>query len=280
MKIIDAHVHYSHITSFKECARHTSSVDYSERGYLNEASEFNVVKSVCMGLVETSSGGFPDKCAKMPMIADLESLLPPGMSLCLGINPHTLNDNSLAKTEEMLNSSSNVVGMKIYAGYYHVDVTDPIYNPIYDLAEKYDVTIVIHTGETYSERGLLKYSHPLRVDDLAVARPEMRIVACHMGVPWVFDACEVVAKNPNVYIDLSGMLVGNAEFIAQQAVTPLLVDRYKQALVFLNNYDKVLYGTDWPLVPMGAYIDFIKKLIPAQAHEKVFYENAMRVYKL
>jgi len=233
-----------------------------------------------MGLVETSSGGFPDKCAKMPMIADLESLLPPGMSLCLGINPHTLNDNSLAKTEEMLNSSSNVVGMKIYAGYYHVDVTDPIYNPIYDLAEKYDVTIVIHTGETYSERGLLKYSHPLRVDDLAVARPEMRIVACHMGVPWVFDACEVVAKNPNVYIDLSGMLVGNAEFIAQQAVTPLLVDRYKQALVFLNNYDKVLYGTDWPLVPMGAYIDFIKKLIPTDAHEKVFYENALHVFKL
>jgi len=280
MKIVDSHVHYSDIFSFRECAKHVSMVDYSEQGFLRECGEFEVVKSVCMGLVETSPGGFPDKGAQMPMVADLTGSMPDGMSVCLGINPHTLTEGSIARTEELIKGNAGVVGMKIYAGYYHVDVTDPIYEPVYKLAEKYDVTIVVHTGETYSERGLLKYSHPLRVDELAVAHPDMRIVACHMGVPWVFDACEVVAKNPNVYIDLSGMLIGDSEFIAQQAETPLLVDRYKQALVFLNNYDKVLYGTDWPLVPMGAYIGFIKKLVPDEHHEKVFYENAVRVYKL
>ena len=280
MKIIDAHVHYSKIASFKECARHTSMVDYSEQGYLYETAEYEVVKSVCMGLSETSHGGFPDKDAQMPMIADLAESMPQGMSLCLGINPHTLTDNSLAKTEDFLKDCERVVGMKIYAGYYHVDITDPVYDPVYKLAEMHDKTIVIHTGETYSERGLLKYSHPLRVDDLAVAYPDIRIVACHMGAPWVFDACEIAAKNPNVYIDISGILVGNAEFIAEQAATPLLIDRYRQALVFLNNYDKVIYGTDWPLVPMGAYIDFCKKLIPTEHHEKVFFENAVKVYKL
>jgi len=280
LKIIDAHVHYSQITSFHECARHTSIVDYSEHGFFRECSENEVVKTVCMGLVEAVSGGFPDKNALMPMIADLAENMPSGMSLCLGINPHTLTNGSLAKTEDMLKSSKSVVGMKIYAGYYHVDVTDRVYDPVYKLAEKYDKTIVIHTGETFSERGLLKYSHPLRVDDLAVAHPDMRIVACHMGAPWVFDACEVAAKNPNVYIDISGILVGNADFIISQADTPLLIDRYRQALVFLSNYEKVIYGTDWPLVPMGAYIDFCKKLIPAEHHEKVFYDNAVRVYRL
>ena len=255
-------------------------VDYSEHGFLRECSEYEVVKTVCMGLVEAVPGGFPDKGARMPMIADLVENMPPGMSLCLGINPHTLTESSLTKTEDMLINCNSVVGIKIYAGYYHVDVTDSVYDPVYKLAEMYDKTIVIHTGETFSERGLLKYSHPLRIDDLAVAHPEMRIVACHMGAPWVFDACEVAAKNPNVFIDISGILVGNAEFINSQADTPLLIDRYRQALVFLNNYDKVIYGTDWPLVPMGAYIDFCKKLIPAEHHEKVFHDNAMRVYKL
>jgi hypothetical protein len=101
-----------------------------------------------------------------------------------------------------------------------------------------------------------------------------------MGAPWVFDACEVAAKNPNVFIDISGILVGNTDFIASQANTPLLIDRYRQALVFLNNYDKIIYGTDWPLVPMGAYIGFCKRLIPAEHHEKVFYDNAARVYRL
>ena len=280
MKIIDAHAHYSKIVSFEDCAERTSIVDYSEHGYLNEAHEHHVVASICMGLVETVPGGFPDKNAEMPMIADLEAVMPPGMFLCPGINPHTLNDRSLAKTEEMIKDNSNIVGMKIYAGYYHVDITDPVYVPVYDLAEMYDITIVIHTGETYSDRGLLKYSHPLRVDDLAVTRPDMRIVACHMGAPWVFDACEVAAKNPNVYIDISGILVGSVEYIARQSANPLMLDRYRQALVFLDKYDKVLYGTDWPLAPMGAYLDFCKKLIPSEFHEKVFYENAARVYKL
>jgi len=280
MKIIDAHVHYSKIVSFEECAKHTSDVDYSEQGFLEETSAYEVVKSVCMGLVEVSSGGFPDKDAKTPMGADLMPSMPPGMSICLGINPFTLTGQSLAETEEMIRSHTNVVGMKIYAGYYHVDITDRVYDPIYALAEKYDVTIVVHTGETYSSRGLLKYSHPLRIDDLAVTHPDMRIVACHMGAPWVFDACEVAVKNPNVYIDISGLLVGNAEFIKKQTETPLLMDRYRQALIFLNSYDKVIYGTDWPLVPMGAYIDFCKNLIPEDAHEKVFYDNAVKVFKL
>ena len=280
MKIIDAHVHYSRITSFEECAKHTSVVNYTEQGYLSETTACDVVKSICMGLTEKSPGGFPDAGADTPMTADLMSDLPPGMSLCLGINPHTLTDRSLAVTEDMIKNSVSVVGMKVYAGYYHVDITDPIYDPVYDLAEKLDITIVIHTGETFSSRGLLKYSHPLRVDDLAVTRPEMRIVACHMGAPWVFDTCEVVAKNPNVYLDLSGILVGDDEYITRQAANPLFLDRYRQALVFLDDYEKVLYGTDWPLAPMGSYINFCKKLVPAEAYENVFYENAVRVFKL
>jgi len=280
MKIIDAHVHFSHIAKFKECAQSNSDVNYTKEGYLSETASIEVIKSVCMGLAETNSGGFPDAGATTPMIADLEVQMPPGMHLCLGINPHTLNKQSLIDTENLIKSSLNIVGMKIYAGYYHVDITDPVYTEIYALAEKYDKTIVIHTGETYSDRGLLKYSHPLRVDELAVLHPEIRIVACHMGFPWVFDACEVAAKNPNVYIDTSGLFVGNAEYISRQSENPLILDRFKQVLAFLDNYDKIIYGTDWPLAPMGAYFEFCKKLIPRDAHEKVFYENAVRVYKL
>ena len=280
IKIIDAHVHYSRIKSFEDCARHTSIVDYTEQGYLDETAYNDIVHSICMGLTEASYGGFPDVNALTPMAADLEVVLPPGMSLCLGINPHTMTERSLYETEDLIKRNPHIVGIKVYAGYYHVDITDSIYSAVYDLAEKYNKTIVIHTGETYSDRGLLKYSHPLRVDDLAVTRPKIRIVACHMGAPWVFDACEVAAKNPNVYIDISGILVGNAEYISRQSSNPLLLDRYRQALVFLDNYDKVLFGTDWPLVPMDAYIEFCKKLIPSEFHEHVFYKNAVHVFNL
>jgi len=233
-----------------------------------------------MGLTETIPGGFPDHKAETPMGADLADSMPAGMSLCLGINPHTLTERNLAETEEMIKGNARVVGVKIYAGYYHYDISDPIYNAVYSLVEKYDKTVVVHTGDTFSTRGLLRYSHPLCVDDLAVARPDLRIVACHLGTPWVFDACEVAVKNPNVYVDLSGMLVGNAGYIRKQTINPLLIDRYKQALTFMDNYYKVIYGSDWPLAPMGAYIDFCKKMIPPDSHENVFYNNAIRVFKL
>ena len=280
VKIIDAHVHFSRIASFEDFALHTSLVDYSMQGYLSETDCVQVVKSVCMGLVENSSGSFPDTGAPMPMTTDLGAGMPEGMYLCLGINPFSLTKRSLAETEDMIKNNPRVVGMKIYAGYYHMDITDPVYDAVYDLAERYDKTITIHTGDTFSNRALVKYAHPLRVDDLAVARPDLRIVACHMGTPWVFDACQVAVKNPNVYIDTSALLVGSAQQIAGVLEIPMLTDRYRQALAFLNNYDKVIYGTDWPLAPMGAYLDFCKKLIPVEAHEKVFFNNAVKVYGL
>ena len=247
---------------------------------MRESGSCGVVHSICMGLSETAPAGFPDAGAKTPMLADLAGRLPPGMSLCPGINPHTLSARSLDEMEELITGGGNIAGFKIYAGYYHVDVCDPVYAPVYALAEKHDLTVVIHTGDPYSDRALVKYAHPLRIDDLAVARPGLRIVACHMGVPWVFDACEVAGKNPNVYLDLSGLLIGDTELIEEMAAEPLLVDRYRQALIFMDDYDKVLFGSDWPLAPMVAYIGFCEKLIPVEAREDVFYRNAARVFRL
>jgi len=285
MKIIDAHVHYSDVFSFHECTKELSYVDYSFEGFIKESKENNVVRSVCMGLSESTKGGFPDLNAQTPMLANLTDKLPDGMAVCLGINPHTINDRSLGEIEELIvaggsKAGGDIVGMKIYAGYYHYYVTDPIYDPIYKLAEKHDITIVVHTGETFSERGLLKYSHPLKLDEIAVAHPDVRIVACHMGVPWIFDAAEICIKNKNVHVDISGILVGGPDFIQNKVDNQLFMDRYRQALIFLDNYEKVLYGTDWPLVPMNSYINLCKNIIPPEEHQKVFYDNAKRVYKL
>jgi predicted TIM-barrel fold metal-dependent hydrolase len=281
VRIIDAHVHYSKISAFEACAKHTSKVNFSYDGYTKETQENNVVSSICMGLFETAPAEFPDAKSPSPMLIDLSDPTPQGMSLCLGINPHTLNPQSLYTMEELIsNGKQSIVGVKIYAGYYHVDMNDPVYEPVYTLMEKHNLVTVIHTGDTYSTRGMLKYAHPLGVDEVAVRHPNMKIVACHIGTPWIFDACEVAAKNPNVYLDTSGLFVDDASFINEQSNNPYIVDRYKQALAYLNNYDKIIYGSDWPLAPMKPYIDFCKKIIPPNHHEKVFYENAVKVFGL
>jgi len=99
-----------------------------------------------------------------------------------------------------------------------------------------------------------------------------------MGNPWVMDACEIAYKNRNVYVDISGLEEGDPTKIESSAKNHLLVNFLKTGLDHLDDYKKVLFGTDWPIVPMQAYIDFCKKLIPEHTYEDVFLNNALQVY--
>ena len=41
-----------------------------------------------------------------------------------------------------------------------------------------------------------------------------------------------------------------------------------------------MYGTDWPIVNLEEYIRFIQHLVPEKHWDKVFFENANRIYGL
>ncbi|MBL5767060.1 amidohydrolase [Heyndrickxia sporothermodurans] len=276
MNIIDAHIHFSNIRSFHETAKEQSFVDYSKKGIINEFEEAGVVLGIGMGLTETYGMGFPDPKTSTPMGLDLDSSLPNNIVYCAGINPYTLNNETLVLLENEL-QKDNVVGIKIYLGYYPFYAYDEIYHPVYALAEKYDVPVVFHTGDTYSERGLLKYSHPLTLDEVAVRFRKVRFVMAHFGDPWVLTGAEVVYKNSNMFADLSGLIVGT-EIELMSYSEGRFLDHLRHALVYCDHYDRLLFGTDWPLAPIKPYIKFIQQLIPKKYHEDVFYNNAVKVF--
>lgn len=281
MKIIDAHLHFSNITSFKKTATDISNIDYSSVGLQKEFQLSNVVLGIGMGVTEKKNGGFPDALSENPMGLDLEENIPEILAYCVGINPEKLKgelkNQELEKIEEEL-KKEKVVGIKIYAGYYPYYVYDEIYDPVYQLAEKYDLPVVIHSGDTYSERGLLKYSHPLAVDELAVSHRGVNFIIAHFGDPWIMETAEIISKNPNVYADLSGLIVGDSSEVDRFKGQKLFFEHIQRGLVFADNYFKVLYGSDWPLVKIEPYIEFIKELVPEEFHEYVFYKNAIRVF--
>ncbi|WP_026581158.1 amidohydrolase family protein [Bacillus sp. J33] len=276
MKVIDAHIHFSDIKSFHHTADKLSLVDYSYNGHQVEFQSANVVLSIAMGLTETDQMGFPDCGARTPMGLDLADKIPADIVCCPGINPYDLNEEALHRLELDL-QKPNVVGIKIYLGYYPFYAYDQVYEPVYALAEKYSVPVVFHTGDTYSERGLLKYSHPLAIDEVAVKHRNVTFMMAHFGDPWTLTGAEIIYKNPNVYADLSGLIVGTEKELKKRSEGRFL-DHLRHALVFADSYDKLLFGTDWPLAPVGPYIEFIKGLIPEEHHEDVFYNTALRVF--
>lgn len=277
LKIIDAHMHFSHIESFQKTAKDRSNIDYSYEGLCKEYNDANVVLGIGMGVTEDQLGGFPCQKAQTPMGLDMLNEGHEKIVYCAGINPHALEKEQLLNLEAEL-SKDRVVGMKIYLGYYPYYAYDKIYGPVYELASRYNVPVVFHCGDTYSERGLLKYSHPLTLDEVAVQNRNVTFMMAHFGDPWVLDGAEVVYKNSNMYADLSGLIVGDKKEVERISTTPHFYDHLRHAITFCDHYDKLLFGTDWPLVQVQPYIDFIQTFIPDQHKEDVFYNNALKVF--
>ncbi len=276
MDIIDAHLHLSHIQLFADTATEITGVDYSAAGLARDMEEYSIEAVIGMGLVETEPGAFPDPLAANPMGLTMEHQIP-NVFTCLGINPWTLDAEGMDALREAAKEPM-VVGLKIYAGYYHVSLTDPLYRPVYELAEDMGLPLVVHGGDTYSIRGVMKYSHPLAINELAVQYPRNIFVMAHFGNPWVMDAAVTITNHPNVYADMSGIIMGGDGSVDEFIQEPLMMNYVKTGILYSGHYDKFLFGTDWPLVPIGPYIRFVENLFPGEFHEMVFYRNALRVF--
>jgi len=170
--------------------------------------------------------------------------------------------------------------IKIYLGYVPLYAYDDAYQPVYALAEKYDVPVIFHTGDTYSTKARLKFADPLTVDEVAVAHPNVRFVIAHCGNPWIESAAEVAYKNPNVYLDGSAFLIGDMSKLPREQVQRYVIDPIHWIFGYMENPDKLMFGTDWPLVDIAPYAAAFRKAIPRQYWNKVFHDNAVKVFKL
>ncbi len=206
----------------------------------------------------------------------------PGLKAIGIADPTRTDDLHFRRVEELL-AAGRVVALKGYLGYLHYEPAHPNYRRYYELAAKYKIPVMFHTGDTYSPQAKLRFAHPLGVDDVAVDHPDVRFVMCHVGNPWMTDAAEVIYKNMNVWADLSGLMVGTDEVFASEEGRESAVElshAIQRAMRYSERPNRFIYGTDWPLAPMRAYRDFIFEAIPAEFHEQVFEENARLLFRV
>lgn len=170
-----------------------------------------------------------------------------------------------------------VVGIKLYPGYQPFYPSDKRCHPIYQLAVKHDVPVLFHSGDTFDSHARLKYAHPFNIDDVAVDFPDLKIVIAHAGNPWMVDTAELLYKHKNVYADISGL----GKFVTLDTPDGQLARRRLQDLMAYSSPRKLLYGTDWALVPMKSYLKFARSLgIGKNDSECVFSKNARMLFGL
>jgi predicted TIM-barrel fold metal-dependent hydrolase len=236
-----------------------------------------ITQALAMG----SCGGAPEDPLGVAATLDVARYLP-GLFAVGVADPRRTEPDQLRRAEAAL-AGRRVRAFKAYLGYLPFGPDHAGYRPYYELAERYGVPFVFHTGDTYSAVARLRFAQPLGVDDVAVDHPGVKFVLAHLGNPWLTDAAEVVYKNVNVWADLSGLAVGDAASFAAQERQEVLHDAREQlrrAFRYAERPNRFLYGSDWPLAPMPEYRAFIASAIPEISHDQVFGENARVLFRL
>ena len=268
MKIIDAHLHFDRESYFNEVARaagHENSAAHLEKCY----AELGIARGIVMSnrTLEPSQLQYPKF-----------------LSYCIGLDNSTWASDDWKRNLQLIEENlrrKECVGIKLYPGYLHFYVSDDALAPLYRLAAKYDKPVAVHTGLTAMSSALLKYSHPMVLDEAAAKFPNVRFVMCHLGEPWICDAAAVLMKNPNVAADLSGMLEKKVPDMEKFLVRKkFYVEQLRGWLELVGDYSRIMFGTDWPLANLGNYIDFVKAFIPKDQWEQVFYRSAATIYRL
>ena len=278
MAIIDAHVHLvPRSPVFNEWAQMTGA-NHSLDGLLREMDENDVERAVVMGHWKQHEGARETPFANRSNNDLVDFVARSGGRLrgLLAINVAPDGPLDLGLLDEHL-ARPEFVGVKFFTGYETYSADDPRLAPVFALLEKHHAVGMFHTGDTLLPSGHVSYAHPMPADEVAVAHPDMTIVLAHAGQHWMPDAGEVVGKNPNVWADISGWVVGrrdlppHAEFLKHQ---------FRSLIYWAVGCDRLMFGTDWPLMAIRPYLEFVNGcdfLTPSEKAQ-IFSENARRLY--
>jgi hypothetical protein len=281
LAVIDAHVH----TNFTDRFYEPGKVMDSKAELAAEMKRYNVVGAVSMNHPGDAYANLSDlnivQCVGLPEKVDADKL-----------------EAGLASRKYRC--------ITISLAYERQYASDPNYEPAYRLAEKYDVPVVFHTGDTDSRKAKLKYADPLTIDEVAVHHPKVTFVVAHAGNPgtadqrdrdahfqkvarpavvsglgddpWIQPAAAVASKNPNVVLDGSAFLIGKLQDYPPETLETYVVKPLRWIFGYVNDPTKLMFGTAWPLTEIGPYLEVFKRAIPKEHWKAVFHDNAARAY--
>lgn len=265
MRIIDCHVHLNHYEGMPFKPLEERVQDLVNKMHASAVDSAIVLTSYVVNEDRPSLAKILEATKKHDNVAIVAGY---------SIDNHT--DEDIRFYKDCL-KDGRIKGMKLYCGYEHYYPYDKRYQRIYDMCVEYGVPAMFHTGDTFSAKGKLRYSHPLNIDEVAVDNPALRIVMCHLGNPWILDCEEVIYKNKNVYADISGFVLGDFTHFYEE----FMADKIIELLNYAGEPRYLLYGTDWPISNMESYLKFVAGLdLSEHARELLMYKNAESLFKI
>jgi uncharacterized protein len=144
-------------------------------------------------------------------------------------------------------------------------VDDPIFDPVYQTCQQYNVPVCVMSGPTTPD---LDYAHPNAVARLARKYPDLKIICFHGYYPYVNEIVGAAFRYPNLYLVPDMYIFQPGAELYVQAANQFLADQ-------------LLFGTSYPFRAMKQTVDdFIQLGFKDQVLEKVLYQNAAKLLNL
>jgi predicted TIM-barrel fold metal-dependent hydrolase len=267
MEIFDAHVHVYHQTKLEDV--------------LSPMDALGISRSALLAVDHGHSGDERGTNVENSFVADFVKQAPDRLVGFGSIHPD--RGEQAVKILEEIMVDLCLKGIKIYphAGFYP---NDPIMMEVYKRLEALKGVLLVHTGIKALPHQRMIFNRPLPVDEIAVACPNLPIVICHAGYPWVDEALLVSRFNQNVWIDLT--FLDTLELVTGDAV---VWDVLRKAKVMLG-CERMIWGSEGVDLDLELYPDAglermrgsIKRILEApflsdKDKEDIFVNNPQRL---
>ena len=271
---VDTHLHLSRWWPDIRATGYRTDLDFTVEGLLREMDaagigqgiliQVNDAPTVEKGLIE-ARGLVAQSHGRLRLVSTVDPTK----------GPKAVADQ-IARWEKV----PELTGIKLFPGYNPFYPHDRRLDPVYEYAQRRKLPVLIHTGDTLDSLALVKYARPIEVDEVAVRFREVPFVLCHFGNPWVDEAAEVVYKNPNVYADTSGLLAHPSHPLFDRMVQ-LCRQRVLEGILMVGATNRILYGSDWPLIDLKVALSLITGLeLSERDRAAILGGNARRLFGL
>ena len=182
-----------------------------------------------------------------------------------GISPF-FNYKEQCKLLDTALSEKKIVGIKLFCGHESFYLSDNILEPVYALAETYNVPMLFH-----SEKDSSQYASYFAVCEAVRQHPNITFVCCHCHYPNV-EACFQRYKNVNnIVFDISSI-----------ADVQMTADMRKAVQSELQRHpDAIMFGSDYAGCSQADHLEFAMSLaVSDDIQSRLLYKTAYRVFHL
>lgn len=194
-------------------------------------------------------------------------------------------EEGISELEDLL-AKEKIVGIKLYPGYQYFYPNDEKLNAVYELASKFKVPVMFHSGLAYKSPGGIQFSRPIYIDDVAGNFRDVKFVISHLGDPDTKEAAAVAHKNPNVYLDFSGLVSNTTKNKKRAAKWQKFNQEYvvkiaTDVFIDLMGVEKIIFGSDWPISSHEKSLELILKIqrileLDEKEMKQIMSENIMK----